>query len=341
MPPRKKMMTGAVTGAVLCGLSVLCVSILADATPPTRALEKQSLDEILLDLCSLPNERIFIGDAGVVESTNCDIIRLLLRTRRFNQAVQLIVQADDAEKAGIATGITSVLSWVGHEEQGLMATLDGTVESAAMNDLIYGDPDAADLSARRYGIDGIELGLTSNCYLLGLCGKPQHMGVLLPIAAQGSRHGYGLKLAAVDAMDRMMMRVQGDTTLSMEAQTTVTEYAAWRTNRGLPSRITADMFAYNAPGTPYTLLGAVGGAPATMAGKIELPLYPASYTGSFAVFDHVVMEDPEKLREYNELHEMTDVKDRMIVEDPRRGLTREDMKYIAAQAQRLVEAIGR
>jgi len=324
-------------------LSEACDNWQAIAGADIAYLKGQSLPEMLMGLCYIWEEAQMANDPlyGSCDSSNCRIIELLLRTRRMNHAVQAILSADENQRSIMANEIGSLLSWLCREHQEKIAIFDATPVGDASEQLAYGDLSASKSSLKYYGMEGLEFGITTNSYLLALCGEPRHMAALLPIATPNNRHRYGLKLAVVDAMDRIMVRAHADRNVPADALATIDEYASWREARGLPAREKSQTFAYDSPATPYNLLGNVGGVQHKPGQDVELPLYPAAYSGVRPVFSALIMEDEESLREFNADAASINMHDILIVEDPKRGLTREDMKFIPAQAQRVVEALGR
>lgn len=300
-------------------------------------LRHQTLTETLFNLSLIRDEWLGMSFEGLT-TADANLVEHFMRTRRFNHAIETILQAGDDEKKRIAAEVASTVRALTAQREELVALRDLATSQEEYEDLSFGILTEPPLSAKKYGVVGTALGMTANTFLLGLCGQPQNLEPLLRIAAPQKTwsHGYATKIAAVDAMDRIIMRSQGVPHLPMEAQTVVDEYVAWRNNRRLPERQRMETFSYESPGTPYNLLGNVAGMPAKYTQEVELPFVPAAY-GRTAMFSTEVMEDPEQMRAYEKICAPQD----RIVEVPSRGLTMEDMKHIPRQAERLLNAINK
>jgi len=308
------------------------------------ALRRQSDVEMLVNLADANLEWMSIQNGEVFWDENLDIVKLLLRTRRFNQAVMAVLERDEAGRQILADKMVSAIGQLHEmlqsiEEKGLAEANSHTDERyQRMWKLRMGDRQAPQFTPERYGSNGAAVGMAANACLLGLCGDVKHLSTLMTIARPVEiTVGYGAKFAAIDAMDRILCRQQSNTSLNPDGQATVSEYTAWRERRQLPKRETVPTFAYDSPGTPYDLSGQIANQPTQVQPDFELPYAPAAYPGYGKHIEKGILDSTEKLREYN--NEVNAMGDPAFArqEDPGRGLTIEDTHYIMAQAQRLVE----
>jgi len=309
-------------------------------------LEKQTTDEMLLNLSDSLAEWMTIQDGTPFSDENTVIVRLLLRTRRFNQAVGAVLTQDEAGKKQMAYKIASTITKLGEmlaylktKSNSLPAIHSDEMQKQA-KDLLFGNSNFQQLTPERYGISGVSIGLAANACLLGLCGESEHVKILMTLARPEDPYiGYGTRFAAVDAIDRIMMRQLSNTSLAPETQNVVTEYAAWRKIRGLPPRNVASTFTYNAPGTPHDMAGTIAGLPKQSSGEFELPYVPACYSNDCMCLEPGVLDDQEKFRQHNEDLLKMNCSDAVLREDAAVGLTIEDIRFITMQAQRLTATI--
>lgn len=306
----------------------------------TSELNKQTTREMLMNLSESLYEWFAIPNGEDFSDNNTDIIRLLLRTRRFSHALQGVLGQNDARRVQMAGEICTVLRQLSEmiaplaKEAHLLDEFTETGQKR-LNELLSGAPDASPHSSERYGIDGMGIGLAANAYLLGLCGGPEHLESLLRVAKPGERMiGYGARYAAFDAMDRIMLRQCGNASLVPEARAVVDEYAVWREKRQLCPRKPGRRFSASSEGTPYTLGGTVGGLPVQYEEDVELPYWPACCFEGMTSLEGDILDNPDLLKEHNAIVAKHEPRF-MIRDDPARGLTREDVTYIAAQSQRL------
>lgn len=311
-------------------------------------LERQTTAEMLLNLADSQVEWMSIQDGTPFSDENVVIVKLLLRTRRFNQVVAAVLGQDKAGRRMMAGAIVSAIAkldemlvYLMTQSNSLPRIHSGEVHKQQTN-LLFGDIASEQLTPERYGICGTRVALAANACLLGLCGEPEHLSVLMKLARPADPYiAYGTRFAAVDAMDRIMTRQQSNTSLGPEAQAVVTEYGAWRKDRHLPQRTVVSTFVYNSPGTPHNLSGKVAGQPKQMAGDFELPYVPACHTSDYMCLELGALDDQEKLRQHNDRLLKMNYPEGILREDPAVGLTIEDTRYIMRQSQRLAEITER
>lgn len=311
----------------------------------SEMLGDQSITDMLINLADCAREWKHISDGQPFWPDNVNIITLLLRTRRFNQAIAMTTTPDAADQARMTGEIASALKQL----LKMYTDLEGERDShedyskeghARLNNLTFGNRHAEPMSPEYYGTENLCIGIAGNAYLLGLCGEPQHLRALLPVANPVDEHmGYPVKLAAVDAMDRILVRASTGHAMPEAPRAVLTEYMAWRKERRLNERPAASSFSYDSPGTPFSLAGTVGGLPTEGIGSIELPYAPACYTGGVQVLSTELMDNPAKRQEYNTFMETHNSPHEMITERPEQGLTVDDTKYIIEKAERVLEAL--
>jgi len=310
-----------------------------------QELDAQTVREMLLNQAETLFEWIPIQNAENFSDHNTDIIRLLLRTRRFNQALESVLGKDEAGRREMADSICAVMRQL-LEMSGELAeeieALDELTPAGQLrfNQLLYGSPKAPPFTTERYGSDGVGIGMAANSYLLGLCGEPCHLRSLLDAGRPGLKFiGYGTRYAAYDAMDRIILRQRDNAALDSEARGIVNEYVAWREERRLPPRKLHKRFAHDSSGTPYSLGATVGGLPVEMREEVELPYRSAFCSDGRTGLDWNILDDPVRLEESNRFKETHGGAEFVLREDPSQGLTREDVKFITSQAQRLAATV--
>jgi len=309
-------------------------------------LSAQTTSEMLVNLADSQVEWPTVQNSESFSDENAEIVKLLLRTRRFNHALATVLAQDEAGRPICADTIVSAIGTL-HEVFGRVKTQWMSLKDAAgddagerINTLHYGHAGAPEFSGERYGANGIGIGLAANACLLGVCGEPKHLGALLSVAQPGDAMiGYGARFAAIDAMDRIIVRQELNASLAPEAKVVVGEYMAWRAQRKLPARGVAKTFSYDAPGTPYDLAGTVGGLPRKALPDFELPLVPACCTGGHMYLKTGILDTQDAFREYNDYANGLGYSEGVLREDPAVGLTIEDTHYIVRQSQRLAAAV--
>lgn len=310
-------------------------------------LSAQTASETFVNLADSNVEWMSLQNGEEFSDENVEIVRLLLRTRRFNHALALVLGQDEAGRKRMADTIASGIGTLREMFQrvnaqwGSLQDIHKPETQERVRAFKYGDIAAPQFTAERYGTDGTTLGLAANACLLGLCGEAGHLGVLMSVAQPGDPMiGYGARFAAIDAMDRIIMRQKSNTSLAPEAQAVVAEYTDWRDRRKLCARTGYRTFAYDAPGTPYDLPGTVGGLPRRVLPDFELPYVPACY-GERMRFKSDTLDSQETLQEYNDEVMKMGAPEWTLHEDPARGLTIDDTHYIMKQSQRLAEMTAR
>lgn len=308
-------------------------------------LRRQTDAEMLLNLADCHFEWMSIQNGEMFLDENLDIVKLLLRTRRFNQAVTAVLERDDAGRRlmadKIASAITQLREMLQSVEAQRMAVPDTHTDECYQHiwKLKLGDRHAPQFTPERYGSNGTAIGLAANACLLGLCGEAGHLRALMAVAQPSERTvGYGARFAAIDAMDRILIRQQSNASLPPEGQAIVTEYATWRGSRQLPKRETVATFAYDSPGTPYSLSGRIADQPTRVQPDFELPYAPAAYPGYGMHMERGILDSQEDLQKYNKEVVKMGFSEGARHEDPARGLTIEDAHYIMTQSQRLAES---
>jgi len=308
-----------------------------------QELDAQTVREMLMNQAETAFEWIPIQNGENFSDYNTDIIRLLLKTRRFNQALETVIGQDEPDRGKLADDICAVMQRLLQDSESLAKDIEALDEFTPagqdrLNLRLFGTTTASPFSAERYGLNGIGIGMAANCYLLGLCGESCHLPSLLDAGRPGLKFiGYGTRYAAYDAMDRIILRQRNNASLDSEARGIVDEYVAWREERRLPPRKLHKRFAHDSSGTPYSLGAAVGGLPVEMREEVELPYRPAFCSEGKTSLRWNILDDPERLAQENQFRENHGGS--VLREDPSQGLTREDVKFITSQAQRLAATV--
>ncbi len=250
----------------------------------------------------------------MANEANCEahyhrIVMILARTRRFSK---LMAHVEAAKTAGDLDEVLATLDATVHRflserkmvEEAILQLVEDKPEifrpgapekdRYPMIDLFQGFatfPYDLPEGIIPVNLEGTELGVVANSFLLGLTEDPRALVPLLEIAhydceafvdkvceAFGSdslRETYYLANMRVvgDACDRILMASGSRVPLPQQARGIASEYAQWRAARALPERKAVPVFFYDAPRTAWHLPGALADYdPDTNTFPLELPI---------------------------------------------------------------------
>jgi hypothetical protein len=267
-----------------------------------------------------------LGNYPNSQSTNPDIIRIFARTRRFAKLVSYIRNAKENRD------ITSEVETIALQVQRFIDNRRFT--EAQVRKLIKDKPEifapGAPENLRRPMIDlcrgfgltgldvpegiipmsleGTQLGIVANSFLLGMTEHPSAIQPLLdilsyddaPIIKELARawnrnatyvkwdYSFANRPVVADAIDRILIANVDSDTLPADAKHIAEEYQQWRAKQDFPKREIVPLYSYDEPRTPYHLPGTVTGVSDNIQpSSLELPL-------SFSVSDVDVFEFNEQ-----------------------------------------------
>ncbi len=259
---------------------------------------------------------LVLGGGGNFFSRHPEIISTFAKTRRFSKLVSQITEAKQRGDVEIAVRtIEATIKRFTEERQELEHWFDDAIRKGP-EFFNPQDPDKQnEIADRTMGcgstgletsedmippsLQGVQLGISANCFLLGLTQSPRTIKTLLdvglydeelfiskftefskslgqfPGGKQDIKYLYGFANPTIlaDAIDRVLVGASQNPTVGGEALVIAKDYEQWRKSRNLPEREVVKVYAYDSARTPHHLPGSVGGvSKKAETTSLELPL---------------------------------------------------------------------
>jgi hypothetical protein len=252
-----------------------------------------------------------LGNRGNDYPTNPHIIRIFARTRRFSKLVsQLMLAKDQGHVEDMVASIDATVKQFIKERQATEQQIyrlikerpeifvPGASESVRrpLIDLCHGfcltGLDVPE-GIIPMSLEGTQLGVVNCTFLLGLAEHPRAIQPLLDILSYDDEplirkfaeifdeeirylrwdYSFANPPVIADAIDRILVASAENDTLSPGALALANEYKQWRQASALAEREVVQIYAYDAPRTPYHLPGKVIGVGSNgQTFPLELPI---------------------------------------------------------------------